>query len=389
MSGGATSTSERAELAESGGGLSTPRRGRRRWVTVAVVLMLVVIAAAALALVRGVFDGRGGSSSSGGNGSATSLATVQRRTLSQTTQFNGTLGYAGSYTVLGVARGTVTWLPKAGHVVLQGQVLYRVDDAPVVLLDGATPAYRDLAEGATGADVAQLNHDLVRLRYVDRSQVDSAWDEFNWATTAGVERLQKHLGVDQTGKLSLGQVVFLPTAARVTTLRAGLGAPASGPVLQASSTARTVSVALDPDLQSEVTADDRVTIALPDGSTTPGRVTSVGKVATVSSNNSGGLDSGPTVPVQIRPTDPSATGSLDQALVEVAITDKTVHNVLAVPVYALLARAGGGYSVEVVASDGTHHLVRVRLGLFDDAAGRVQVSGSGLAVGQRVVVPGE
>jgi hypothetical protein len=45
--------------------------------------------------------------------------------------------------------------------------------------------------------------------------------------------------------------------------------------------------------------------------------------------------------------------------------------------------------VEVVASDGTHHLVRVRLGLFDDAAGRVQVSGSGLAVGQRVVVPGE
>jgi hypothetical protein len=317
------------------------------------------------------------------------LATVQRRTLSQTTQFNGTLGYAGSYTVLGLARGTVTWLPKAGHVVLQGQVLYRVDDAPVVLLDGATPAYRDLAEGATGADVAQLNHDLVRLRYVDRSQVDSAWDEFNWATTAGVERLQKHLGVDQTGKLSLGQVVFLPTAARVTTLRAGLGAPASGPVLQASATARTVSVALDPDLQSEVTAGDRVTIALPDGSTTPGRVTSVGKVASVSSNNSGGSDTGPTVPVQIRPTNPKATGSLDQALVEVAITDHTAHDVLAVPVSALLARAGGGYSVEVVAGDGTHRLVRVHLGLFDDAAGMVQVSGAGLAVGQRVVVPGE
>ena len=46
--------------------------------------------------------------------------------------------------------------------------------------------------------------------------MDSAWDEFNWATTAGVEKLQKHLGVDQTGKLSLGDVVFLPTAARVT-----------------------------------------------------------------------------------------------------------------------------------------------------------------------------
>jgi hypothetical protein len=42
----------------------------------------------------------------------------------------------------------------------------------------------------------------------------------------------------------------------------------------------------------------------------------------------------------------------------------------------------------VVAGDGTHHLVRVSPGLFDDAAGMVQVSGSGVATGQRVVVPG-
>jgi hypothetical protein len=386
VSGDATSaTSERAECVESDEGLPPLRRGRRRWVTVSVVLVL--IAAGVLALVGGAFDGGGDSRSSGGIGSATSLATVQRRTLSQTTQFNGTLGYAGSYTVLGLARGTITWLPTAGHVIRQGEVLYRVDEAPVVLLYGAVPAYRALAEGATGTDVAQLNHDLVALRYLDRSEVDSVWREFTWATKAGVEKLQEHLGVDQTGKLSLGDVVFLPTVARVTTLRAGLGAPATGPVLQASSTARTVSVALDPDLQSKVSAGDRVTITLPDRSTTPGRVTSVGKVATVSSSNSGGSGSGPTVPVQIRPTDRSATGGLDQALVEVAITDRTVHNVLAVPVYTLLARAAGSYSVEVLAGDGTH-LVRVRLGLFDDAAGMVQVSGPGLAVGQRVVVPG-
>jgi putative peptidoglycan binding protein len=268
-------------------------------------------------------------------------------------------------------------------------VLYRVDEAPVVLLYGAVPAYRALADGATGSDVAQLNHDLVALRYLDRSEVDSAWRQFNWATTAAVEKLQKHLGVVQTGKLSRADVAFLPSPARVTALRADLGAPATGSVLQASSTARTVSVALDPDLQASVGVGDRVTITLPDGSATPGRVTSVGRVATVPSNNSGGSDSGPTVPVEIRPTDPRATGSLDQVLVEVVITDRTVHDVLAVPVDALLARAGGGYSVEAVAGDGAHHLVRVRLGLFDDAAGLVQVSGSGLAVGQRVVVPGE
>jgi Putative peptidoglycan binding domain len=366
---------------------SVPRGGRRRWVAVAV--LLVVIAAGVLAVIGGAFDRGGGGSGSGGNGSATSLATVERRTLSEATQFNGTLGYAGSYIVLGRSRGTITWLPQSGRVIHQGQVLYRVDQAPVVLLYGAIPAYRALAEGATGADVAQLNRDLVSLRYLRRAEVDSAWTEFGWATTAGVERLQRQLRVEPTGRLFLGRVVFLPTAARVTTLQARLGAPASGPVLQASSTARTVSVALDPDLRSQVKAADRVTITLPNGSTIPGRVSSVGRVATVSANNPAGPDSGPTVPVEIRPTDPSATGGLDQALVEVAITDKTVHNVLAVPVPALLARAGGGYSVEVVASDGTHHLLRVRLGLFDDAAGMVQVSGAGLAVGRQVVVPGQ
>ena len=355
-------------------------------------MVLVLIAAGAVVVVGGVFDGDGGGSAPSGNGSATSLTTITRRSLSQTTQLNGTLGYAGSYTVLSEEHGTVTWLPRAGGVIRDGQVVYRVDQAPVVLLYGRIPAYRTLAEGATGADVAQLNHDLVELGYVDSADVDAAWDGFNWATRVGVEKLQADLGVDQTGELSLGDVVFLPTAARVAALRAILGAPATGPVLSASSTTRTVSVALDPDLQPEVNAGDRVTITLPDGSTTPGRVTSVGRVATAPSDGSGGSGgsgSGPTVPVQIRPTDLKATESLDQALVEVAITNQTVRNVLAVPVSALLARSARGYAVEVVAGDGTHRLVRVRLGLFDDATGLVQVSGPGLAAGQRVVVPGD
>jgi hypothetical protein len=61
--------------------------------------------------------------------------------------------------------------------------------------------------------------------------------------------------------------------------------------------------------------------------------------------------------------------------------------VLAVPVDALLALAGGGYAVEVVGAGGVHRLVAVTLGLFDDAEGLVQVSGPGLQAGQRVVVP--
>jgi hypothetical protein len=143
-----------------------------------------------------------------------------------------------------------------------------------------------------------------------------------------------------------------------------------------------VSLELDAAEQSAVAVGDPVTITLPDNSTTPGVVTSIGTVA--SSSQSGGS---PTVPVTVRPLDASATGSIDQAPVDVAITTGSVSNTLVVPVDALLALAGGGYAVEEVSSTGHHQLVGVSLGLFDDADGLVQVSGPGLAAGQRVVVP--
>ena len=91
--------------------------------------------------------------------------------------------------------------------------------------------------------------------------------------------------------------------------------------------------------------------------------------------------------MDVTPSDPAATGTWDQAPVRVGITTATVPSALAVPVTALLAQSGGGYAVEVVNAGGINHLVPVSLGLFDDADGLVQVSGSGLAVGQQVVVP--
>jgi hypothetical protein len=71
----------------------------------------------------------------------------------------------------------------------------------------------------------------------------------------------------------------------------------------------------------------------------------------------------------------------------VSITTTSVHHVLVVPVNALLALTAGGYAVEEVEHGGLRRLVAVSLGLFDDADGLVQVSGSGIAAGQRVVVP--
>jgi hypothetical protein len=350
--------------------------------------VVVAVAAGAGIVVTRPFGGSGTRGSGViDNAAPASLATVTRQNLSSQINVNATLGYAGDYSVVNQAQGTITALPGVGHVVRQGQVLYRVNGAPVVLLYGRTPAYRNLAEGTsasdvTGPDVAQLNNDLAALGY----PAPAGSDEFSWQTKVAVEDFQADLGVRQSGALPLGQVVFLPSAARITAAQGTLGGPAQPgqPVLKASSTARRVTIALDAAQQSEVKAGDGVTITLPSGRTTPGVVSSVGTVATAGGGSGG---SAPTVTVEITPTNPAATGTVDQAPVQVSITTGTAAGVLVVPVNALVALSSGGYAVEEVAAHRVHHLVPVTTGLFDDAAGLVQVSGPGLAAGQHVVVP--
>lgn len=386
-----TSLVQHDEMARAIGDLDgnvPTRRHRRR--TVAVALAMVVVAGAVVGVIDPFHTGPASSSSR----VATSLATVVRRSLSQQTQVNATLGYAGSYSLVNQAQGTLTELPAVGTVIRQGQVLYEVNGSPVVLLYGATPAYRSLAEGASASDVAgpdveELNADLVALGYASSSQLNPASDEFGSATKTALEALQAHLGVSQTGTLDLGQAVFLPTAARITTVTGTLGAPAQPgqALMTATSTSRQVSIALDASLQADVKVGDPVTITLPNNTTTPGVVSSIGTVATSSSSDNGGGGSAPTVTVDVAPTNPAATGSYDQAPVEVSITDSTVDDALVVPVNALLALSSGGYALEVVPPHGPHYLIAVTTGLFDDADGLVQVSGNGLVPGMRVVQP--
>jgi hypothetical protein len=348
---------------------------------------------------------------------AVKTAPVQRRPLSAVVSQGGVLTYrarldGSPYSVINHARGTYTKLPALGQVISQGTVLYRVNDSPVVLLHGSTPAYRTLSAGVSGPDVAELNADLVALGYATPAQLHPRSAFFGSATATALEKLQAAVGAARTGSLSLGQAVFEPTAVRVTSLSAPLGGMGhtGETVMQATSSTRMVQVALSASQQTSMAVGDRVTITLPDNRTIPGAVSSVATVATCpsssgaagsspsSSSAAPGTDtctsassasSAPTITVGITPSHPAATGRWDQAPVQVAITTATVPDALVVPVGALLARAGGGYAVEVAGTGAgaPHHLVKVSLGLFDDADGLVQVTGSRLAAGQSVVVP--
>jgi hypothetical protein len=340
-------------------------------------------------------------------------ARVERSTLSAIVSQAGTLTYrarsdGSPYSVINRARGTYTKLPAVGHVIRQGHVLYRVDDRPVVLLHGSTPAYRTLSAGASGPDVAELNADLVALGHATRAQLNPKSASFGPATTAAVIKLQAALGMSENGTLTLGQAEFEPSAVRVTSVSAQLGASAQPgeTVLQGTSPVRLVQVALSASEQTTVAVGDKVSITLPNDRATPGVVSSVGAVATCASSSgsggsspssaapgtdtcsSGGSGSGtPTITVGVTPSHSSPTGTWDEAPVQVGITTASARNALVVPVTALLARSGGGYAVEVVGTGARNHLVPVSLGLFDDAEGLVQVSASALAAGQEVVVP--
>jgi len=329
----------------------------------------------------------------------TSSAPVIRADLTSTIQVAGTLGYAGFRTIVDQTPGTAfTALPAAGAVVRRGQALYEVDGTPVILFYGTRPAWRALYAGvAAGPDVAQLDRNLIALGFGGGLTVSGY---FTAATAYAVERWQAARGLPVTGTVPLGQVAYAPGALRVTAVTAVTGAPpqpGTG-VLTATSTVPVVLAQVPVSQEYLVRGGDDVTVTLPDGVTaTPGIVTAVSPVAYAAAGGGSGQAQGQagaqaagqgagqaTVPVTIRLSRPAAAGRLDQAPVTVGIVSARARGVLAVPVSALVALAGGGYAVEVVHGPGGH-LVAVRTGLF--AQTLVQVSGPGLTAGQRVEVP--
>ena len=334
----------------------------------------------------------GGSSATAAPGPLrTATATVVRSDLAETQLTGGTVGYATTDPVVNRLDGTYTSLPDPGTDIGPGGTLYRVDDAPVVLMIGNTPAWRPFASGMTdGTDVRELQSNLVSLGDA-HGLFATANGHYDDATVQAVERWQDALGVAATGQVGLGQIVFLPAPVRVGGLSAARGQPASpgGTPFDVTTSTRVVSVPLTPNLPS-VSVGEAVSIVLPDDSTTSGVVTAIGPPppGSGSAPSSGGGGDGSSQPqvtavAIVTPDHPSATGTGSDIAVQVSVTVQSAQGVLAVPIPALLALPGGGYGLEVVGS-GIHHLVGVTTGVFTGT--QVEVSGPGVAAGMKVVV---
>ncbi len=266
-----------------------------------------------------------------------------------------------------------TWLPRTGATIRAGGVLYRVDDTPVMLMAGATPAWRPFSLGMTdGPDVRQLQADLLAGHCAD-GLFTAATGHYDLLTADAVERWQVASGMPATGWIPLGQVMFLPAAILVGGLNVAPGEAASGgqQPYQVTTGERTVTVPLNPDLPA-ASVGEIVSIILPSQVSTPGPVTAIGTTSATSGQ------------LTVTPGRPEATGTGMNVQVQVSLAVQSVRDVLAVPVSALLALAGGGYGLEVVTPSGAHRLVGVTTGIF--ATGQVQVTGPSITSGTKVVI---
>jgi hypothetical protein len=88
--------------------------------------------------------------------------------------------------------GLISSLPRPNTNFKEGEVIMSASGRPVFVLQGAAPAFRDMAPGTSGGDVRQLEEALARLGF-DPGIVDDNYDQ---KTSAAVERMYKKAGWD-------------------------------------------------------------------------------------------------------------------------------------------------------------------------------------------------
>lgn len=365
-------TDNRKEATTSMDAPAKPRRTKR-------VLILSAVAVVAVAAVSGVVVLVQPPKNASAEPKPVAVQTMQiaRGDLVQQVRAQGTLSYSSAHDLGTSLGGTVTGIPASGTVVSTGHELFRVDDSPIVLMHGSLPVWRAFSEGMSdGADVLQLEQNLVTLGFFDR-EPDT---EFGWGTADAIERWQKSLGLEQTGMIELGRIIFSSSDVRIQSAKASIGDQASSAVISVTGVTKQVEAFLDTANQSLVPVGETVTVSLPGGATTTGTVVGVGGPVEKEANSGKSLK----IPVTLTLDDPEAVASFDNVSVSVILTTTKDSDVLLLPVSALLAQPGGGFAVEVTDGKKTPRLVTVELGAFAD--GFVAVTGGDLADGDTVVV---
>jgi len=393
--------------ADGGGRVS---RLRRRRVIVLVITALAVLAAVGELLLTSQIKSPAEQAAQTRPPAATQLtATVQRTVLTRTVLAQGAVGAPKEFTPSQVGGGgsgsggsaggqdvqqIVTHVfCRKGSLAGQGSVLLEVAGQPYFVLQGQVPAYRDLAAGETGEDVAQLQQDLLSLGYGTGSDTLGVYGPGTAAAvsayyqahgyTAPVVTLGTKKHRVQLAFVPLGDFSFVPSLpATVIKVGATVGkAPASGALTLALGTP-TLTGQLSPSTAGLVRPGMRVRISAPGGGPVRhGEVAWVSLSTATKASISGGLY----VKMGINLNRPLPMSLVGQDLSLAIGAARSRGPVLAVPEAAVFAAADGQTYVSKVSGG---HTVRVPVRVGMTGSGLLQVTPDQpgeLAAGDQVV----
>ena len=141
--------------------------------------LIVLIAVAALGYGGYYFGTQNTETSSSSKTLELTTTPIQKGDLAKKEEYNGTLRQTDSRVLNSPMSGVVTFVPKEGTIVNFGEVLFAVDNKPVILVEGETPFYRTLdLNSDPGPDVFQLERALVFLGYAAEDFLpDETFDE--------------------------------------------------------------------------------------------------------------------------------------------------------------------------------------------------------------------
>ena len=92
-----------------------------------------------------------------------------------------------------------------------------------------------------GADVLQLEKNLAALGFFTREPDE----EFAGSTAAAIEKWQKSLGLEQTGTIEAGRIVFSPADVRIQAPKATIGDAARAAVVSVTGANKEVQTFID------------------------------------------------------------------------------------------------------------------------------------------------
>jgi peptidoglycan hydrolase-like protein with peptidoglycan-binding domain len=282
-----------------------------------------------------------------------------------------------------------------GSFVGPGNVIIEVAGRPFFVFQGTVPAYRDMAPGETGSDIAQLQADLESLGFSVGGDTSGVYGPGTGAAVAAFYQSVGYTAPTVPGpkghrgpEVPLSEIMFVPRfPAQVLKLGGHVGSVVSGSLVTLSLGSPSIRGQLNPAFGSLVRPGMRVTItAQGSPAVVHGTIASVSKKPQTAKSISGGLYDA--MHISLRRPLPSSMGPGQNVILSIRAAQSN-GPMLAVPEAALFGGQDGKDYVSKVTGPDTATRVQVTVVTEGDGLVGIRPDTAGALKPGNQVVTGE